>query len=375
MIHHGLNEIAALIGVIYEAAYDRSRWRKVVTDLGDLFDGSRSCISRFRENSVDAVMSVADPDLLSRETIEALLRDPIYGTSKAEPVGVACRRPTAADEAAFREREIWQSCFRPRDMHHGIACNLASSSDGYWFVDIQRGARQAAFEDADVDLLQKIAPHILRAGQIGRSFQASSLLSSSFSHLPFGVVVVSGQQRIVQLNEAAETILARPGSLLRTLGGELQACNLKDAQLLQRHIADACTTYDNLMPGKGGMLLLRGECEEPGRPGLLVSVAPFVLAPAYGLAPEHCAMIMLRDVSFQVSDSFADHIRTLFELTPAEAALAAALAAGYSLKDAAASSSITVKTSRTYLERIFAKTRTRQQSQLVALLKSTEPFR
>ncbi|WP_421915930.1 hypothetical protein [Mesorhizobium sp.] len=76
-----------------------------------------------------------------------------------------------------------------------------------------------------------------------------------------------------------------------------------------------------------------------------------------------------------MSDGFADHIRALFELTPAEAALAAALAAGYSLKDAAASSSITVKTSRTYLERIFAKAMTRQHSQLVALLKSTERFR
>jgi hypothetical protein len=72
MIHHSLNEIAALIGLIYEAAYDRSRWQKVVTDLGDLFDGSRTCISRFRQNSVDAVMSLADPDMLSRDTIEAL---------------------------------------------------------------------------------------------------------------------------------------------------------------------------------------------------------------------------------------------------------------------------------------------------------------
>ncbi|UDL87941.1 helix-turn-helix transcriptional regulator [Mesorhizobium sp. PAMC28654] len=375
MIHHSLNEIAALIGVIYEAAYDRSRWQKVVTDLGDLFDGSRTCISRFRRNSVDAVMSVADPDLLSQETIEALLRDPIYGTSKAEPVGVACRRPSAADEAAFREREIWLNCFRPRDMHHGIACNLASSSDAYWFVDIQRGARQPAFEDADVDLLQKIAPHILRAGQIGRNFQAGSLLALSFSHLPFGVVVVDGHQRIVQMNEAAETILAHPGSLLRASGDEIQAANFKDAQPLRKLVANACAAYDDLMPGKGGTLLLRGDREQPDRPELLASITPFVHAPAYGLAPEHCAMIMLREVSFQVSDGFADHIRILFELTPAEATLAAALAAGYSLKDAAASSGITVKTSRTYLERIFAKTRTRQQSQLVALLKSTEPFR
>ncbi|RUY60441.1 helix-turn-helix transcriptional regulator, partial [Mesorhizobium sp. M7A.F.Ca.CA.001.09.2.1] len=66
--------------------------------------------------------------------------------------------------------------------------------------------------------------------------------------------------------------------------------------------------------------------------------------------------------------------RELFDLTPAEARLATALASGRSLKEAADTSNITVKTGRTYLERIFSKTRTRQQSELVALLKSTEPL-
>ncbi|MGX7875342.1 helix-turn-helix transcriptional regulator [Mesorhizobium sp. ORM6] len=65
----------------------------------------------------------------------------------------------------------------------------------------------------------------------------------------------------------------------------------------------------------------------------------------------------------------------LFDLTPVEARLASALSQGRTLMEAAASANITVKTGWTYLERIFAKTGTRQQSQLVALLKSTEPFR
>ncbi|WP_292859509.1 hypothetical protein [Mesorhizobium sp.] len=62
----------------------------------------------------------------------------------------------------------------------------------------------------------------------------------------------------------------------------------------------------------------------------------------------------------------------LFDLTPAEARLASALSQGRTLTEATASSNITVKTGRSYLERIFAKTGTRQQSQLVALLKSAE---
>lgn len=64
----------------------------------------------------------------------------------------------------------------------------------------------------------------------------------------------------------------------------------------------------------------------------------------------------------------------LFDLTPSEINLAVALAAGISLNEAAAANGITVKTGRTYLERIFAKTGTHSQSQLVALLKSAQPL-
>jgi len=65
----------------------------------------------------------------------------------------------------------------------------------------------------------------------------------------------------------------------------------------------------------------------------------------------------------------------LFDLTPAEARLATALTAGRSLKSAAAKHGVTFSTARTYLDRIYRKTGVNQQSQLVALLKSVQPFR
>jgi DNA-binding CsgD family transcriptional regulator len=107
---------------------------------------------------------------------------------------------------------------------------------------------------------------------------------------------------------------------------------------------------------------------------LVLSVAPFADARAYGLASERTAVIMVTEVAGRIPDGFNTHVRRLFGLTPAEARLAAALASGRTLKEAAASANITVKTCRTYLERIFSKTRTHQQSELVALLKSTEPL-
>ena len=60
--------------------------------------------------------------------------------------------------------------------------------------------------------------------------------------------------------------------------------------------------------------------------------------------------------------------------TPAEARLAADLAAGLTLAQSAGRHGIAVKSARTYLERVFQKTGTHQQSQLVAMLKTMQPL-
>ncbi|RVA71579.1 helix-turn-helix transcriptional regulator, partial [Mesorhizobium sp. M7A.F.Ca.CA.001.08.2.1] len=129
-----------------------------------------------------------------------------------------------------------------------------------------------------------------------------------------------------------------------------------------------------VMPGVGGTLLVPSDRRQSDLARLVLSVAPFVDARAYGLASERCAVVMVTEVARRIPDGFELHVRELFDLTPAEARLATELASGRSLKEVAAASNITVKTGRTYLERIFAKTETRQQSELVALLKSTEPL-
>ncbi|MCZ7479990.1 helix-turn-helix transcriptional regulator [Rhizobium rhizogenes] len=66
----------------------------------------------------------------------------------------------------------------------------------------------------------------------------------------------------------------------------------------------------------------------------------------------------------------AEYVSRLFGLTPAEARLALALTSGLSLRDSAANQRITFGTARTYLNAIFSKTGTSQQSSLVSLLKS-----
>jgi DNA-binding CsgD family transcriptional regulator len=70
----------------------------------------------------------------------------------------------------------------------------------------------------------------------------------------------------------------------------------------------------------------------------------------------------------------ASLLNALFDLTPTEAWVATDLASGLTLAQSAGKRGVTTKSARTYLERIFRKTGTRQKSQLIAMLKTVQPL-
>lgn len=368
-----IEKITSVVGCIYEAAYDQERWLDVVKGMRDLLGGSRACIVRFNTEALDAVSTDLDPEFNSAEAMAVQLADPLAAVEAALPVGTVYRRAEIAGPG-FYHRELWRDWFKPRDMYDGLACNLLTSNGSYWLLDVHRGARQTPFDDADVSLMQKLIPHMLRAGEISRDVEKTSALASAFSHLPFGILLVDGHRRVSQMNEAAQTMLERSDSPLRLKSGLVGVADPKDALELQRLVADACSLPDGALPGSGGTLLTASDRQEHGSTRLVLSVAPFFNARAYGLASERCAVIMIRELAPRNSNGFAEHFRTVFDLTPAEARLATALASGRSLKESALQAGITVKTARTYLERIFRKTGVGQQGQLVALLKSAQPL-
>lgn len=47
----------------------------------------------------------------------------------------------------------------PQDMYGGLACKLEATPSSIWMFDVQRGRRQAAFDDNDAKLLRHLVPH------------------------------------------------------------------------------------------------------------------------------------------------------------------------------------------------------------------------
>ena len=78
-------------------------------------------------------------------------------------------------------------------------------------------------------------------------------------------------------------------------------------------------------------------------------------------------MIFITDPEAQ-SEAPAEVLQSLYGLTPAEAKLAALLAQGKSLTEAATELHVTQNTARTHLKHIFQKTGVNRQSELVKLI-------
>jgi len=84
-------------------------------------------------------------------------------------------------------------------------------------------------------------------------------------------------------------------------------------------------------------------------------------------------MVPSQTVADLIMDKFIDRLRFHLGLTPAEARLALHLVAKGTLRSAAVKFSISYETARTHLKKIFNKTKTCWQTQLVVVILTVVP--
>lgn len=370
--------LSGVVTSIYDAAYSREvgggTWDAAIENLGRLFHGSKACFGRIGPDLQpnDVVATNTDPAFQRRYIKEhAYLPNVLADAMAAAPVGLVYSDHALVGGGALKRSRLWNDWMAPQDMYGGIGCKVLESGPSFWMFDVQRGRTQAAFDTADAELLGLIVPHLARAVEISRQFQSTQLLAATFSHLPFGVILVDTSMRIKALNTAAEAILLDRDNALLRKSGHLAAADAGSTVALHRLVAQACSIRGDIIPGLGGDLLLR-RGRRSRAVDLALSVGPLLNPPhELALVGRHAA-IFIREMSLDLPAGFTEQVRALFALSPKEARLAALLASGRTLKQAADDSQIQFSTARSYLENIFRKTGTRQQSHLVALLKSAQ---
>lgn len=183
------------------------------------------------------------------------------------------------------------------------------------------------------------------------------------SLLPFGVILLDGERKIVFLSPSAKRILAANDGLGMS-GGGLAAYRKGDDARISRLIAERAGGAGAIEGNADGFLALhRPSGQHPY--GMLVAAVPRPGNFQQGQVPAVAMFLSDPQRPATVSDKALRH---LFALTHAEAALARLLVAGLSLEDAAGNLGVTTKTARGYLYRIFRKTGARRQSDVLRIV-------
>lgn len=184
------------------------------------------------------------------------------------------------------------------------------------------------------------------------------LTTAILDHLAVPILLVACDATVSYANAAARNLIDGDG-LIKAVNSILSASHAPDGERLKSAIADTCVN------GAGRVVVLGGENSFQV---LVALVLPF----HDGVPGERKrALVLLRNAQ-GASEILVNSLRQLFRLSPAEAAIAVALGTGIDLGELAQQRHVKLNTLRSQVASIMAKTGTRRQAQLVALVARIE---
>lgn len=297
--------------------------------------------------------------------------DPWARAGAALPLGVHDISRHVPAEELSRSR-IWNEWGRPNDAAFhalGVILRKEDALSGGLFFHRREG--EQPFGAAEQALAGTLFPHL------GRVFAAEAMLApardiagpalrAGLDVLPDGVLLLDDQRRLVFANRALQRMAAESDGLTLSPRDGLETPQPRDRLAISRAVTAALAALD----GQVGLLPFAGSFSIPrpsgGAPWLLRAVP--VVRSELSEAPVgfRGVMLMVTDGERRVVPNAALLMR-LHGLTPPQAALGAALAAGRTLQYHARMRGISVETARSHLAAIRRKTGCRRQADLVLL--------
>jgi DNA-binding CsgD family transcriptional regulator len=266
--------------------------------------------------------------------------------------------------AAFERSAIYNELIRPN--HDDTVFCTGSAIRSAWgtgIIGVHRGRTAKPFDKDDAARLKPVIVHVervLRArGEIASARRAAAFAQGALDAVGLIAITVRADGRVLHGNAAAEAIFARTDGLC-VVGGRLSCTDHENRKRLEHAIAAAT---DAKQPMASAVAVARG----PNEPAYLATVTPLV-----GRACDSAALVLFRDPDMP-DHSVSGQLRSLFNLTNAEAAVASDLANGLTLDQIARNRGVRIVTLRSQLKAVAAKTGCNRQAEIVALVRRLPP--
>jgi DNA-binding CsgD family transcriptional regulator/PAS domain-containing protein len=268
-------------------------------------------------------------------------------------------------EDAFRTSTFYNEFLAEGDICGIVGLVVSGSETNFEALSLFRGPRENPFDREHRLLLQTITPHLQSALAIRRRFLALeskvSDLETALDQLGTALVLLDEDARPILVNRAARQIFDRRDGLYLSTA-RLSAQRSSENGRLREIVAKAISAGRSKSAEHGGAMLVSRADKRP----LQVLAAPFISQSS--VAPKLAVAVVFISDPEKKPTFRSEILREFYRFTQAETRLAALLADGHSLNEAAELHSVTQETVRSQLKAIFQKTGTKRQAELVRML-------
>lgn len=362
---------SGFLDLLYNAAVEPDLWVPVMEQFADMIGGNSAWLSRLNvgDGAGSGVLARLDP-AYSAIYLEHYAGVNPFSTTPDPRAFMSGWKPmiTTDDQWVPKEdlvgSEYYNDFLAPQQVHSMAMVRLAAHDLDVCAITVHRSEKAGAFQRAELDLANRLHPHLIRAFSLTEKLTAAGSLhddmATALDHSPFGVFLLDDTGRLRRTNRAADRLLAGGG--LRVMGGRLIASRTESARQLEALI-HAAASHDDAVRA-GGSMVLRTVA---GRTPLSVTVAPIrsERIPVFDHRPSVMVCVTDPDAGAVISE---ERVKGLFGLTPAEARVAVAIMGGASAKDVALSLGVSFHTVRHQMQSMLEKTGASRQSELVAML-------
>ena len=362
--------LSDLIGQVYDAALDQSLWPGVIKKTAQFVGGigaalySKDAVAQQASLNYEAGIGPYYTRLYFEKYVTL---DPSttgqFFADIGQPIAIADLIPY--DE--FLETRFYKEWVRPQRLVDCVNAVLDKSTTSVAMFGVFRHERDGIVDDETRHRMRLIIPHIRRAVLVGRMFDLKAAEAATFADtldgLDAGMCLVDAGGRIVHANAAGHVILGA-GDILRAVGGRLVACEAQVDQTF-REIFAAAGEADAALGTMGIAVPMIGKAGDRyvGHVLPLTSGARRRAGRTYAAV----AALLVRKAGLVVPSAF-EVISKVFTLTPTELRVLLAIVEVGGTPEVAEALGVAVTTVKTHLGRLFEKTGTARQADLVKLV-------